>query len=103
VTNRAIARKLIAHAHLLEEQNAGLYRIRAYRRAAETILRLNRPLTDIVALSGPAGLLGLPGIGRRIAEMLQSLLTADQFQSARAGQPALPYRAELSDASSHGS
>ena len=107
MTNQSIAKKLIDRAHVLQEQKAGLYRIRAYRRAAETILSLDRPLAEIVAQSGPAGLLSLPGVGSRISDMLQKLLTADQFQAsselAPAGQPVLPYHAELSDACSHGS
>jgi len=107
MTNQSIAKKLIDRAHVLEQQKAGLYRIRAYRRAAETIRSLDRPLAEIVAQTGPAGLLSMPGVGSRISDLLQKLLTADQFQASReqlpAGQPALPYRAELSDACSHGS
>ena len=106
MTNQCIAKKLIEHAHNLEEQNEGLYRIRAYRRAAETILGLDRQLTDIVAESGQSGLHALPGIGPRLSRTLQKLLTMPDDATgglAPAGQPALPYHAELSAGCSHGS
>ena len=106
MTNHSIAKKLIEHAHNLEVQKAGLYRIRAYRRAAETILGLDRQLTDIVAEHGQAGLRALPGIGPRLSRTLQKLLTIPDEATgglAPAGQPALPYHAELSAACSHGS
>ncbi len=61
--NRTIANRLIDYAHHLEAREASLYRIKAYRRAAETILRLERPAADIVAERGRNGLKELPGIG----------------------------------------
>jgi len=107
MTNQYMAKKLIDLAHRLEAQKAGLYRVRAYRRAAETILALDRPLTDIVAEKGRSGLLALPGIGPRLSRTLQKLLKTSELHprgvAATAGQPSLPYHGELSDACQRGS
>ena len=42
--NRTIAAWLTDYANYLESQEGSLYRVRAYRRAAETILGLDRPV-----------------------------------------------------------
>ena len=60
--NWTIAQRLIERAHELQDQPANLYRVRAYRRAAETVLGLDRPLEGIVEESGRKGLRQLPGI-----------------------------------------
>ena len=44
--NRTIARQLLDWAHSLEAEHANLYRIKAYRRAAETILGLDRSVEE---------------------------------------------------------
>ena len=72
--NVAIAQRLIGMAHELEGQRSNLYRIRAYRRAAETVLNLERPVADIVAESGRAGLRDLPGIGASLSEKLVQMV-----------------------------
>jgi DNA polymerase/3'-5' exonuclease PolX len=72
--NREIARHLVEHAHALEAREASLYRARAYRRAAETVQALDRPLSEIYALEGREGLEEVPTIGPHIAEAIESLL-----------------------------
>lgn len=72
--NRTLARRLTGLAHDLESAHASLFRIRAYRRAAETIMGLDRPIADIVAQSGRRGLRELPGIDRRLSQTIETLI-----------------------------
>jgi DNA polymerase (family 10) len=78
--NRTLAQRLIRLAHDLESAHASLFRIRAYRRAAETILGLDRPIADIVAQTGRRGLSELPGIGRRLSGTIESMVRDPQLQ-----------------------
>jgi DNA polymerase/3'-5' exonuclease PolX len=123
--NRIIARRLLEYAHGLEEREDNIYRVRAYRVAAQTILALERPLAAIVAAEGRKGLEALPGIGRHLSYTLNCLVTTGEFRTLDnegketdddgfptnhpgtapqyTGQPALPFEAGLSDAGAHGS
>ena len=56
MNNVMIAQCLVRAAHRLEREGSSLYRIRAYRRAAETVLMLERPISDIIAENGRKGL-----------------------------------------------
>lgn len=79
--NRTIAHKLLDYANFLEAREASLYRVRAYRRAADTILALDRPLADIVAEGGRRGLEALPGIGSHLSYTLDGLVTTGEFRT----------------------
>jgi DNA polymerase (family 10) len=79
--NRTIANRLIDYAHHLQAREASLYRIRAYRRAAETILRLERPAAEIAAENGGKGLSALPGIGRHLSYTIDTLARTGQFRT----------------------
>jgi hypothetical protein len=79
--NRTIAKKLLDYAQYLEAREANLYRIRAYRRAAETVLGLDFPLSELVATCGRSGLEELPGIGRHLSYTLEHLLRTGEFQT----------------------
>jgi DNA polymerase/3'-5' exonuclease PolX len=93
VENRTIAQRLTRYAHHLETQRENLYRIRAYRRAAETILRLDRPVAELVAREGRAGLEALPGIGEHLSFTIEALVVTGEFRTLReAREP--PLRAE---------
>jgi DNA polymerase/3'-5' exonuclease PolX len=72
--NRSIARELSRLARYLVDQRASLYRVRAYRRAAETVLGLEEPVEKIVLSNGRAGLAQLPGIGDHISATIESLV-----------------------------
>ncbi len=72
--NRALAQRLKSLANALETKRASLYRIRAYRRAAETILGLDRPVEELVEEGGPKKLADLPGIGRSLSRTIESLI-----------------------------
>ena len=78
--NRQIAERLMAYAEYLEAREANLYRVRAYRRAAETVLGLNRPLADLVAAEGRAGLEELPGIGSHLSYTLEEIARTGKFR-----------------------
>lgn len=77
--NRTIAQELTAHAHALEQTQPHLYRVRAYRRAAEVILGLERPVAEIIAERGCAGLAELPGIGRHLSYTIEHLVRTGEF------------------------
>ncbi|MGD9831932.1 MAG: helix-hairpin-helix domain-containing protein [Piscinibacter sp.] len=75
--NPAVAALLREMAELLQaqgEENA--FRIAAYRHAADTVTRLERPVGEILEREGVAGLDALPtigaGIAAAIAEMVQT-------------------------------
>ena len=72
--NRTIATRLADRAHALEKERASLFRIRAYRRAAETILGLEVPVEELVEQGGHKKLANLPGIGRRLSRTIENLL-----------------------------
>ncbi|MBO0698802.1 MAG: hypothetical protein J2P46_10440 [Zavarzinella sp.] len=63
MTNNDVARQLQHHARKLAEKYGNLYRIRAYRRAAHTILGLDRPVAELHKWE----LEVLPGIGDHLA------------------------------------
>ena len=72
--NRTIAQRLLDMAHTLEEEHASLYRVQAYRRAAETILGLDRSLEEIVIHDGRKALRQLPGIGVKMSVKIETLV-----------------------------
>ncbi len=65
--NEPVALELEEVALLLEQQGANPWRVRAYRRAADVVRRLDRPLDELFAAEGAAGLMRLPGIGEGLA------------------------------------
>ncbi len=73
--NAAIASRLDEVAGLLEEQHANPYRVAAYRRAAERLRVLGRPVAEILRTEGVEGLMRLPGIGEGIARSIRLLVT----------------------------
>jgi DNA polymerase (family X) len=83
--NRAIAKKLTDHAHLLESRRESLFRIVAYRRAAETVLGLDEPVENIVARLGRKGLQALPGIGRHLSYTIESLIQESGVRGQESG------------------
>lgn len=78
-TNVAVASRLDEVALLLEEQRANPFRVTAYRRAADTIRGLERPLAAILAEGGLEGLEALPTIGERLARSIRTLVTTGRL------------------------
>jgi hypothetical protein len=68
--NGEIADALERVADLLEAQDSESFRVRAYRAAADTLRRLERPAAEILREEGRAGLEQLPGIGRSISALV---------------------------------
>src|SRR5579872_4414143 len=81
--NSTLARKLNDYATYLEGEEPNVYRVRAYRKAAETVLAQDRPLADLLAEKGRAGLEDLPGIGRSLAYTLEGLIRTGEFRTLR--------------------
>ena len=72
--NEEIAGHLDEVAALLDAQRANAFRVRAYRRAADTVRHLARPVSGILEQEGLAGLTSLPGIGESLARAIRDLL-----------------------------
>jgi endonuclease III len=70
VINQDIADKLLEIAALLEEQRANPFRVSAYRNAANVIIKLPQPVSEIVVRKDFQGLVALPGIGEGIARSI---------------------------------
>jgi len=87
-TNDQIARALEEAADLLEAQQSNPFRVRAFRRAAQTVLESPDSISDLARNIGPAALKKLPGIGDAIAAMIDEYI--------RTGSDRIRYR-ELAD------
>lgn len=72
--NQDIAGRLDEVARLLAEQGANPFRVQAYHQAATVLRGLPRPVSEILAEEGLAGLEELPGIGGSIARSIRDLL-----------------------------
>ena len=77
--NTTIARRLTAHADSLGDRGADLYRRRAFRKAAEMMLRLETPALEILTTAGRKGLAQLPGIGASLAQAIEQLIRTGEF------------------------
>jgi hypothetical protein len=79
IYNAKIAAKLEEVAAILDTQDANPFRVQAYRRAAQTVRNLNRPLGEIVDESGIEGIDELPGIGETLARLLFQLVKSGRM------------------------
>jgi hypothetical protein len=79
MTNAEIARCLEQVARLLTEQGANIYRIQAYRRAAQMLRTLDQPIAELFQQQGEAGLRQLPGIGEGLARSIHTLLVTGRL------------------------
>jgi DNA polymerase (family X) len=77
--NRTIVEQLRQHARALDVEGGNLYRVRAYRRAADLIADLDEPLAAFLERGGRRGLRQLPGIGSHIALALEHLLRTGEM------------------------
>lgn len=75
-TNHEIARKLREHANELVRDGDNLYRVRAFRQAAMTVLALSEELAILAAVDRRV-LEQLPGIGKSLAETIAGYLQAE--------------------------
>ena len=79
--NQTIAHRLNDHANELYGERSNLYRVRAYRWAAQTIRTMERPLTEVLDEEGRAGLAALPGIGSHLAFTIAELIRTGAFRT----------------------
>jgi DNA polymerase (family X) len=77
MTNSDVARQLQRHARRLAERYGNLYRIRAYRRAAQTVLGLQRPVTELQKWE----LEVLPGIGDHLAAAITNYVRTGEWKT----------------------
>lgn len=77
--NRDIAQKLREVALLLDEQGANRFRVQAYRTAADTLERLEVPVSQIAEQQGTDGLQALPGIGVSLARSIHTLVVTGRL------------------------
>jgi hypothetical protein len=81
--NTTVAQKLADYATYLEAEDANVYRVRAYRRAADSVRALDRPLAEVFAAEGRDGLEQLPGVGSHLSYTIESLLKTGEFRTLR--------------------
>lgn len=77
--NHDLARRLDEAATLLESQHANPFRVRAYRRAAESVAAHPQDLRELVAERGADALEELPHVGPGIAAALRELLLTGRW------------------------
>ncbi len=73
-SNTELADKLATVSQLLLGQGANQFRVAAWQKAADTVRAWHRPLWQVYASQGIAGLEKLPGVGRTISRALQQLI-----------------------------
>jgi len=73
MTNQEIANHLRSRASRLAHQGDNLYRIRAFRQAAMTVLALPEEVECFIAAKGCSALARLPGIGEGLARTIHEL------------------------------
>jgi DNA polymerase/3'-5' exonuclease PolX len=81
VDNPSIAQRLQAYARYLNDRDMNIFRRRAYRRAAEVLLGLDRPVVSILEEAGRRALQELPGIGSHLAYTIEGLVRTGHFRT----------------------
>jgi hypothetical protein len=79
VTNGVVAARLEEAADLLGRQGANEFRVRAYRRGAETVRGMTPPVAQVFGNQGRQGLTQLPGIGDSLARAIEQLVTTGRM------------------------
>jgi predicted regulator of Ras-like GTPase activity (Roadblock/LC7/MglB family) len=74
IVNVKVARLLEETASILQDQGANPYRVQAYRNAAQTLLKLEQPVTGILEAQGVDGLKELPAVGESIARFIRTAI-----------------------------
>ena len=77
--NRQVADQLRQGADLLRQQGANPFRVSAYRRAADTIGRLERDIRELLEQEGLDGLVALPHVGHGIARAVHEILRTGRW------------------------
>lgn len=77
--NEDVAGRLDEIARLLAAQGANRFRVGAYERAAGSVRRLTRPVSEMLKLEGVEGLQQIPGVGPGIARAIRDLIERGQL------------------------
>jgi len=77
--NQKISVKLNEMADILEQQDANPFRIRAYRRAADTLSTLEDDIGQMLERKGQEGLIALPNIGKGIAASIAEMAATGRW------------------------
>ncbi|MFL5243498.1 MAG: hypothetical protein ACJ8FY_15445 [Gemmataceae bacterium] len=77
--NSVISRRLREYARYLERNGEALYRVKAYRRGADSLDLLQRPAYKVLEEQGRKGLQAIPGIGRHLAYTVAALIQTGEF------------------------
>lgn len=77
--NRDVAARLREAADILEQQGANPFRVRAYRRAEETVAHLGEELSVLMEQGGLEALVALRGVGRGIATAIAEILATGRW------------------------
>ncbi len=80
MTNSEIASRLQQYARELRERHENMFRVKAYRRAAEKLMRLETPIEEILRNRGRAALAEIPDIGRHLAETITIFVETGEWQ-----------------------
>jgi hypothetical protein len=75
LSNEQVADLLDEVAELLENQNANLFRVRAYRTAADRVRSLPQPVHRLLKTEGLEGLRRIPGIGESLSRTIERLVS----------------------------
>jgi hypothetical protein len=70
-TNTQIADLLDSIADLLAEKDENPFRVRSYRTAAGSVRQSKKKLGEIAQSEGAAGLKGIPGVGEKLAGLIE--------------------------------
>jgi len=77
--NQQVAAQLREAAALLQAQGANPFRVGAYRKAADTVARLDRPVRNLFDAGGRAELEALPNVGTGIANAIAEMLVSGSW------------------------
>lgn len=77
--NEIIAEKMREMADILELQHEDGYRVAAYRRAARSLMELERPVDEIARIEGIKAVMHLPGIGRSIGAAIVEIVSTGSW------------------------
>lgn len=88
LSNTEIAQRLVSYAHALQTKGDNPYKIRAYRRAAQTIRDLRQSIDALVRAG--ADVTRLPGIGKGIAAALREIVFTGTLGQMEMSLTAMP-------------
>lgn len=77
MSNDQVVRRLQQHARELALKRENVYRVRAYRRAAESLFRLDAPVETFP----PERLERLPGVGRHLATAISHYAKTGEWKT----------------------